>query len=164
MNSGSMAAAAPTAEPPLADVLSPVVAFLKQPTLVDYPGHLAVVCFLSGCNFRCGYCHNAALLAAPRAGLPWDRLERLGLEYRFIAEFLEGKIRTGNDLFQKLYAAICQFAKRQNTWFRRMERNGAKIHWIPEARLELAREIVKHRFAQRGGGFRPSSRRRDPHD
>ena len=82
-------------------------------------------------------------------GVPWDRLERLGLEYRFIAEFLEGKIRTGNDLFQKLYAAICQFAKRQNTWFRRMERNGIKIHWIPEARLELARELVKQRFAQR---------------
>ena len=93
MSSASRTGGAPVAEP-IADspaepfaaapaaALSPVVAYLKQPTMVDFPGHLAVVCFLSGCNFRCGYCHNATLLAARRAGLPWDRLEQALLRFR----------------------------------------------------------------------------------
>jgi tRNA A37 N6-isopentenylltransferase MiaA len=56
-----------------------------------------------------------------------DHLERLGLEYRFIAEYVQGRIRAKNDLLQKLYNAICQYAKRQDTWFRRMERNGFTV-------------------------------------
>lgn len=75
-------------------------------------------------------------------GVPWERLEQLGLEYRFVAEFLRGAIRSRNDLVQKLHAAICQFAKRQDTWFRRMERQGAAIHWIPEADYDAARAVV----------------------
>ena len=80
-------------------------------------------------------------------GVPWKRLERLGLEYRFIAEFLQGKIQYRNDLFQKLYSAICHFAKRQDTWFRRMERNGADIHWISQGRIDIARQAVSNTFA-----------------
>lgn len=75
-------------------------------------------------------------------GLPWERLESLGLECRFIARFLQGKIKNPNDLFQKLAAAIRQFAKRQRTWFRRMERRGTQIHWIPEGRFDAALEAV----------------------
>ena len=82
------------------------------------------------------------------AGVPWERLERLGLEYRFIAEHLQGKIARRNDLVQKLGAAIGQFAKRQDTWFRRMERNGCVIHWIPRAEAEAAMEIL-HRAGLR---------------
>ena len=63
-------------------------------------------------------------------GVSWERLERLGLEYRYVGCFLQGAIRNRNDLLQKLHTAICQFAKRQATWFRRMERNGTAIHWI----------------------------------
>lgn len=77
------------------------------------------------------------------AGIPWERLERLGLEYRFIAEFLQGKIVKRNDLVQKLEQAICQFAKRQDTWFRRMERNGRVIHWIPSADLKAALAVLR---------------------
>jgi tRNA dimethylallyltransferase len=76
------------------------------------------------------------------SGVPWPRLETLGLEYRFISEYLQGKIRGKNDLFQKLYIAICQFAKRQDTWFRRMERGGIQIHWVPQGDYEKAREIM----------------------
>jgi tRNA dimethylallyltransferase len=79
-------------------------------------------------------------------GVPWERLEQLGLEYRFIAAYLQQKIRNRNDLLQKLYAAICQFAKRQETWFRRMERKGVTIHWVPRATLEVARQIVQEHF------------------
>ena len=75
-------------------------------------------------------------------GWDWPRLEALGLEYRFIAEFLQGTINNRNDLFQKLYAAIIQFAKRQDTWFRRMERNGKTIHWVPNAEFGAAMQII----------------------
>ena len=54
---------------------SPVYAFQKNPTMVDYPGHLAAIYFISGCNFRCGFCHNAALMAVRTTGMPWDQLE-----------------------------------------------------------------------------------------
>jgi len=76
-------------------------------------------------------------------GAPWERLERLGLEYRFIAEYVQGRIRAKNDLLQKLYNAICQYAKRQDTWFRRMERNGFTVHWIPRADFRVARQVVE---------------------
>jgi tRNA dimethylallyltransferase len=75
-------------------------------------------------------------------GVPVARLELLGLEYRFIAEYLDGRIRTRNDLFQKLNSAIAQFAKRQETWFRRMERQGAEIQRVPEGNLSAAWQIV----------------------
>ena len=54
---------------------SPVYAFQKNPTMVDYPGHLAAIYFVSGCNFRCGFCHNAALMAVRTTGMPWDQVE-----------------------------------------------------------------------------------------
>lgn len=62
----------------------------------------------------------------------WERLEKLGLEYRYVSFFLEGKIQTKKELADELYHAICQFAKRQETWFRGMERKGVEIHWLPE--------------------------------
>jgi len=100
------------------------------------------------------------------AGVPWERLERLGLEYRFIAEYLQGKITRRNDLVQKLGAAIGQFAKRQDTWFRRMERRGCVIHWIPRADAETAMEIL-HRAglrSNRSGGSDRSDELQEPHD
>ncbi|OHB33370.1 MAG: tRNA (adenosine(37)-N6)-dimethylallyltransferase MiaA [Desulfuromonadaceae bacterium GWC2_58_13] len=66
------------------------------------------------------------------AGVPYRTLEFYGLEYRFLAQFLQGEINR-NDLFQKLNSAIHQFAKRQETWFRRMERQGTAIHWLDGA-------------------------------
>jgi len=65
-------------------------------------------------------------------GIPWERLEFYGLEYRFVAKHLQGELNR-NDLFQKLNSAIHDFAKRQDTWFRRMERNGTSIHWLDGA-------------------------------
>ena len=55
-----------------------------------------------------------------------------GLEYKFITEYVIG--RTGYDeMFRQLEIAIHQFAKRQMTWFRGMERRGFTIHWIDAA-------------------------------
>lgn len=64
------------------------------------------------------------------SGISWERLERLGLEYRYVSEFLQGKIITETELFEKLNTAIHQFVKRQETWFRGMERKGIKIFWL----------------------------------
>jgi tRNA dimethylallyltransferase len=63
------------------------------------------------------------------AGITWETLDYYGLEYRFVARHLQGQLNR-NDLFQKLNSAIHQFAKRQETWFRRMERQGVTIHWL----------------------------------
>lgn len=62
-------------------------------------------------------------------GVPYETLEFYGLEYRFVASYLKGELNR-NDMFQKLNSAIHDFAKRQETWFRRMERNGIKINWV----------------------------------
>lgn len=62
-------------------------------------------------------------------GVSWQTLDFYGLEYRFVAQHLQGRLNR-NDLFQKLNSAIHQFAKRQDTWFRRMERQGVTIHWL----------------------------------
>jgi len=63
-------------------------------------------------------------------GLSADELIYYGLEYKYITEFLLGKY-TYDEMFERLYIAIRQFAKRQMTWFRGMERKGFTIHWIP---------------------------------
>lgn len=77
------------------------------------------------------------------SGIPWATLEFYGLEYRFIARHLKGELNR-NDMTQKLGSAIHDFAKRQETWFRRMEKNGAVIHWLDGAGnpLEEALEIL----------------------
>ena len=64
-----------------------------------------------------------------KKGASFETLEFYGLEYRFVAKFLKGELNR-NDMFQKLNSAIHQFAKRQETWFRRMERQGISIHWV----------------------------------
>ena len=78
----------------------------------------------------------------------WERLEKLGLEYRFVSFYLEGKINSKEEMESQLCASIRHFAKRQETWFRGMERKGVKIHWLPretskEARYLAAVELIE---------------------
>lgn len=68
--------------------------------------------------------------------ISWAKLESFGLEYKWIALYLQNKIGYA-EMENKLAIAIHQFAKRQLTWFRKMERQGIKIHWnktIPQAK------------------------------
>ena len=62
-------------------------------------------------------------------GLPIERLDYFGLEYKFIAQYLKNKI-SKDLLITSLTTAIRKFAKRQRTWFRRMEKRGININWI----------------------------------
>ncbi|MEO5376326.1 MAG: tRNA (adenosine(37)-N6)-dimethylallyltransferase MiaA [Magnetococcus sp. DMHC-6] len=65
-------------------------------------------------------------------------LEAFGLEYRFVSQYVRGALHNRNDLFQKLNSAIHQYAKRQLTWFARMERHGIVIHWLDGEKKPLA--------------------------
>ncbi len=75
------------------------------------------------------------------SGLSWARLDSFGLEYRYVSQYLQGQI-TYPDMFAKLNTSIHQFAKRQETWFRRMERKGITINWINGDDYNLLKESV----------------------
>lgn len=62
-------------------------------------------------------------------GVSPEKLKFYGLEYRFITQYLEEEIGY-KEMFRRLETAIHQFAKRQMTWFRRMEKQGFEIHWL----------------------------------
>lgn len=62
-------------------------------------------------------------------GLKPEELTYYGLEYKYLTNYITGEI-SYDEMFQKLNTAIHQFAKRQMTWFRKMEREGFEIHWL----------------------------------
>jgi len=76
------------------------------------------------------------------SGITFEKLNFFGLEYKFIGQFIKKEINR-NDMFQKLNSAIHNFAKRQMTWFRKMEKEGVKINWIEGPDFEKAKEIIK---------------------
>ncbi|MDP6569735.1 MAG: tRNA (adenosine(37)-N6)-dimethylallyltransferase MiaA, partial [Candidatus Marinimicrobia bacterium] len=75
-------------------------------------------------------------------GVTHERMDILGLEYRFISRYLSGKYEK-EEMISLLNTAIHQFAKKQMTFFRNMEKNGVQIHWISEGNVEMAQELVK---------------------
>ena len=81
------------------------------------------------------------------AGLTPGQLEYYGLEYKYLSLYLTGQLNY-QQMFDQLNTAIHQFAKRQMTWFRRMERNGHKIWWLDgyapmEQKMQRISDIVK---------------------
>lgn len=79
-------------------------------------------------------------------GLTPQQLKFYGLEYKFLTQYVTGEI-SYEEMFRLLNTAIHQFAKRQMTWFRKMEREGHKIHWIDgnlpmEEKVEVAIKII----------------------
>jgi tRNA dimethylallyltransferase len=75
------------------------------------------------------------------AGISPETLIYYGLEYKFITLYLMGKL-TYAEMVRDLETAIHQFAKRQMTWFRGMERKGIKINWI-EGNLPMEEKVEK---------------------
>ena len=72
----------------------------------------------------------------------WEKIDFFGLEYRYIGLYLQGKLDY-QEMFQQLNTRIHQFAKRQETWFRRMERQGTVIHWLENPDYEMLSQQVK---------------------
>jgi len=64
-------------------------------------------------------------------GVSVEKLKSFGLEYRYITEYLEGEFDY-EEMVEKLGIAIYRFAKRQKTWFKRLEKQGHKIHWVKD--------------------------------
>jgi len=77
-----------------------------------------------------------------RKGLSWKRLEEFGLEYRFVAQYLQGET-PWKEMAEKLQKAIEHFAKKQNTWFKRDER----VKWIKS--YYEAQKIIKDFLVER---------------
>ncbi len=80
------------------------------------------------------------------SGLTPDDLIYYGLEYKYLTLHLTGEL-SYSEMFSQLETAIHQFAKRQMTWFRGMERKGFIIHWLPaelptEAKVEKALQLI----------------------
>ena len=78
-----------------------------------------------------------ALLAK---GLTHEQLNYYGLEYRFLSLYLH-KVFSYEEMYNGLLRAIRRFAKKQMTWFRRMEKQGATIHWM-DASLPMEEKVA----------------------
>ena len=72
-------------------------------------------------------------------GIPAEDLIYYGLEYKYVTEYIVGRL-SYDEMFRQLEIAIHQFAKRQMTWFRGMERRGFQIHWI-DATLPMEEKV-----------------------
>jgi tRNA dimethylallyltransferase len=82
-----------------------------------------------------------------QSGLKPEQLMFYGLEYKYLTLYVTGKI-SRDEMFSQLNTAIHQFAKRQMTWFRRMEKRGTQIHWIDgqltvEEKVGMAESIAR---------------------
>ena len=75
-----------------------------------------------------------------KKGLEHKRLQELGLEYKFVSQYIQQKI-SREEMITLLQTAIVQYAKRQMTWFRKMEKEGIKIHWLNQG--SPAREALQ---------------------
>ena len=75
-------------------------------------------------------------------GISYERMLSFGLEYKYIAFYLKGKL-SYNDMFQKLNSAIHSFAKKQMTWFRKMEKEGIGINWIKSNDFITAKTLIE---------------------
>ena len=80
-------------------------------------------------------------------GLTPGQLKFYGLEYRYLTQYVTGEL-SYDEMFRLLNTAIHQFAKRQMTWFRKMERNGIKINWIDgnltmEEKIQQAMKLLR---------------------
>lgn len=75
-------------------------------------------------------------------GVSHEKLQYFGLEYKFISLHLKGELNY-NDMFQKLNSSIHTFAKKQMTWFRKMEKEGVEINWFrPEQYGEIENFVL----------------------
>ena len=71
-------------------------------------------------------------------GLSWPRLERFGLEYKWVAYYLQGKIDY-REMVDNFYQEINKFDQRQVAWLKRWEKQGRKIHWIKNKKQARSR-------------------------
>jgi len=115
---------------------SPVFAFLEQPSMVDFPGHMAAVFFTCGCNFRCGFCHNAAMLGSSRPGIPWARVKSACSD--FLRDWTDAAVVTGGEptLAGRL-PDLLRYFRSECGWAVKLDTNGSRPESLEEC-LPLA--------------------------
>lgn len=103
--------------------------------MIDFPGHLAGVFFVSGCNFRCGFCHNAAFLAERREGIGWDRLKQVCREFR--DNWVDAAVISGGE--PTLHTGVPELIRyfRSLGWAIKLDTNGS----CPEALHEWLDDV-----------------------
>ena len=109
---------------------------LQRTTLIDYPGKIACTLFLSGCNFRCSYCHNPELIALPKEA-NYSESEVLDfLEKR--KKYLEGVCITGGE---PLFSLDIGFVKKIKAlgYFIKLDTNGS----FPKKLQKLLTEVFE---------------------
>lgn len=110
---------------------SPVFGILQNPSMVDYPGRMAAVCFLSGCNFRCGFCHNANLMGrVVMEGLSWADVEATCRKFR--ENWVQSMVVTGGE--PTLHPGIFELVDRLKGWgvAVKLDTNGSRPEVLEE--------------------------------
>lgn len=134
---------------------SPVRGWLPGISMVDYPGRCAAVLFTSGCNFRCGFCHNASLLERKRAGVDWPALENLldGWHAHWArAAVVSGGEPTLHDTLPELIRRL-----RRRGWAIKLDTNGSRPAMLEQI-LPLVDYVAvdlkapRDQYARRTGG------------
>ena len=78
-------------------------------------------------------------------GVTYDKLLFFGLEYKYIAMYLKSELNY-DDMFHQLNSAIHKFAKRQMTWFRKIQKEGTEIFWIEGNDISSAKQIIDSKY------------------
>ncbi len=76
------------------------------------------------------------------SGISRERFSMFGMEYKFISQYIDNEV-SYDEMVDKLKIAIHQLSKRQETWFRGMERRGCTVHWVENARYDVAMDILR---------------------
>lgn len=118
---------------------SPIYAYLKKPSLLDFPGHVAAVFFTSGCNMRCGFCHNASLLGQRQPGLTWERLDGVCREFR--RHWAGGAVLSGGEPTLEPELPRLLALLRQHGFAVKLDTNGTKPD-VLDAVLDQARYVA----------------------
>jgi len=99
--------------------------------MVDFPGRMAAVFFTSGCNFRCGFCHNAALLGSQRPGVSWDRIRSAC--FGFMRNWADAAVVTGGEPTQSRgLPELLRFFRGECGWSVKLDTNGSRPDRLEE--------------------------------
>ncbi len=98
--------------------------------MVDFPGHMAAVFFVSGCNLECRYCHNPTLLRKRQTGLTWQSLEKVCA--RFAKNWTRAAVISGGEptLADDLPELIAFF--KSLDWKVKLDTNGSRPEVLAE--------------------------------
>jgi tRNA dimethylallyltransferase len=109
---------------------------------VDYPREVIRDRITKRLDYRLNHGMIEEIESLLENGLSSKRLEYFGLEYRWVGRYLNQEIDK-QTMFEKLNTAIHQFAKRQMTFFRRMQKRGIEIHWIKNGNFQDALKVIE---------------------